>query len=164
MAYSRLRKLGQPVTPKRLLGVIIEVPLSAGLDVLAAYSESGVRYLNQSGKLAFYEGVDSLQPLVRKLFAALAPLIQQIAATDQPRRPPPTGTSARLTFLVSDGLYFGEGPMAALQRDALGGLVIAQGVELLQASVALAGKSQQAVAGHKPTSSSRTQGRREPPL
>ncbi len=164
LAYSRLRKLGQPVTPKRLLGVIIEVPLSAGLDVLAAYSEGGVRYLNQSGKLAFYEGVDSLQPMVRKLFAASAPLIQQIAATDQPRRPPPTGTNARLTFLVSDGLYFGEGPMAALQRDALGGLVIAQGVELLQASVALAGKSQQAVAGHKPTSSSRTQGRREPPL
>ena len=141
MAYSRLWQLGQPVTPKRLLGVIIEVPLSAGLEVLAAYSEGGVRYLNQSGNPAFFEGVDSLQPLLRKLFAASAPLIQQIGATDQPRRPPSTGTNARLTFLVSDGLYFGEGPMAALQRDTLGGPVIAEGVELLQASVALALKS-----------------------
>lgn len=140
LAYSRLRQLGQPVAPKRLLGVIIEVPLSGGLDVLAAYSEGGVRYLNQSGKLALYEGVDSLQPLVRKLFAASSPLVQQIGATDQPRRPAPTGSNVRLTFLVSDGLFFGEGPMAAMQRDPLGGPVIQGGVELLQASVALVGK------------------------
>jgi hypothetical protein len=120
--------------------VIIEVPLPGGLDVLAAYSEGGVRYLNQSGKLAFYEGVDSLQPLVRKLFAAASPLVQQIGATDQPRRPPPTGTNVRLTFLVSEGLFFGEGPMTAMQRDTLGGPVIQGGLELLQASVALAGR------------------------
>lgn len=138
LAYSRLRQLGQTVPAKRLLGVIIEVPLTNGLDVLAAYSEGGVRYLNQSGKLAFYEGVESLQPLVQRLFAAAAPVIERTGPASQPRRPPPTGSSARITFLVSDGLYFGEGPMADLQRDPLAGPVIQRGVELLQASVALA--------------------------
>ena len=51
LAFSRLRELGNAVQPKILLGVIVEVPLSEGLDALAAFSEGGIRYVNQSGKL-----------------------------------------------------------------------------------------------------------------
>jgi hypothetical protein len=45
LAYNRLRAAGEKVAPKKLLGVIIEVPLQQGLDVLAAFSEGGIRYL-----------------------------------------------------------------------------------------------------------------------
>jgi hypothetical protein len=37
-----------------------------------------------------------------------------------------------MTFLVSDGLYFGEGPFETLQKDALGGPVLAKAAQLLQ--------------------------------
>ena len=47
----------------------------------------------------------------------------------------------RLTFLVSDGLYFGEGPMATMKPEALPGPVV-RGQALLEAAVALAVKSQ----------------------
>jgi hypothetical protein len=40
-----------------------------------------------------------------------------------------------MTFLVSDGLYFGEGPMQAMQRDPLAGPVILEAGRLLQVVV-----------------------------
>jgi hypothetical protein len=137
LAYAKLRRLGEPVPAKHLLGVIVEVPLPGGLDVLAAYSEGGVRYINQTGKLALYERVESLNPLVQRLFAAASPVVARIGPTDQPRRPPPYGEKVRITFLVSDGFYFGEGEMADMQRDTLAGPVIQRAIELLQATVAL---------------------------
>ncbi len=37
----------------------------------------------------------------------------------------------RMTFLVSDGLYFGEGPMAAIQQDPMASPLIAAATQLL---------------------------------
>ena len=120
-----------------LLGVIVEVPLDGGLDVLAAYSEGGVRYLNRSGKLAVFEGIEALQPLVRDLLTASEAVVARIGPWDKPRRPPPTSGSVRLTFLVSDGLYFGEGPISVMQRDPMAGPVIERAAELLSSVVAV---------------------------
>ncbi len=140
LAYSRLRQLGQSVTPKQLLGVIVEMPLGGGLDVLAAYSDGSVRYINQTGEMAIFEGVTPLQPLVQALFAASEPLVARIGPSDQARRPPPKLNAVRLTFLVSDGLYFGEGPVSHMQRDAMAGPVIQRATQLLQAVVSKAAK------------------------
>jgi hypothetical protein len=140
LAYAKLRALGQPVPAKVLLGVIVEVPLAGGLDVLAAFSEGAVRYVNQTGKLAVFEGVAALQPFVQKLFAASEPVVARIGPWDQPRRAPPKAGSVRLTFLVSDGLYFGEGPMVVMQREAMAGPVIQRATELLQTVVPMATK------------------------
>jgi hypothetical protein len=137
LAYAKLRRLGEPVPAKRLLGVIVEVPLPGGLDVLAAYSEGSVRYINQTGKLAFYERVESLTPLVQRLISDSSKVVARIGPTDQLRRPPPLGESVRITFLVSDGYYFGEGNMQSMHQDTLAGPVIQRAVELLQAAVAL---------------------------
>ncbi len=38
----------------------------------------------------------------------------------------------RMTFLVSDRLYFGQAPMEALQADALAGPVVNSSMRLLQ--------------------------------
>jgi hypothetical protein len=140
LAYAKLRELGQPVPPKVLLGVIVEVPLAGGLDVLAAFSEGGVRYVNQTGKLAVFEGVAALQPFVQRLFAASEPVVSRIGPWAQPRRAPPNHGAVRLTFLVSDGLYFGEGPMSTMQREAMAGPVIQRATELLQTVVPMATK------------------------
>jgi hypothetical protein len=133
LAYNRLRQLGRPVPAKTLLGVIVEVPLTGGLDVLAAFSEGGVRYINHTGKLVFFEAVPSLQPLVRKLFDASEPVVARQGPWNKARLSPPMPGNVRLTFLVSDGLYFGEGPMSAMQQEPMAGPIIQRATELLQA-------------------------------
>jgi hypothetical protein len=140
LAYSRLRKLGKAVQPKILLGVIVEVPLAGGLDALAAFSEGGVRYVNQSGKLVVIDGVASFLPMVKRLFVVSEPVVAHIGPWDKPRLTPPKQGNVRLTFLVSDGLYFGEGPMSVMQREAMAGSIIQQAAELLQAVVATGAK------------------------
>src|SRR5260221_3755917 len=136
LAFSKLRELGRPVPAKKLLRVVLEVSLAGGLDALAAISEGGVRYVNQSGKLVVVEGVASFLPMVKRLFAASELVVSRIGPSDKPRLAPPTQSNVRLTFLVSDGLYFGEGPMSWMQRDAMAGPIIQQATELLQAVVA----------------------------
>jgi hypothetical protein len=49
--------------------------------------------------------------------------------------PPPRRGSIRLSFLVSDGLYFGVGPMTTLSSDDIGGPVLRSATALLQAIV-----------------------------
>ncbi len=140
LAFSRLRELGKAVQPRILLGVIVEVPLAGGLDALAAFSEGGIRYINQSGKLVVIEGMASFLPLVKRLFAVAEPVVSHIGPSDKPRLAPPQQGNVRLTFLVSDGLYFGEGPMSVMQREAMAGPIIQQATELLQAVVATGAK------------------------
>jgi len=137
LAYQRLRQAGQSVPGKELLGVIVEVPLDGGLDTLAAYSEGGVRYINQSGKIAVFEGVASMKLLVDGLFAASQPVVDKIGPWKDARRAPPARGNIRLTFLVSDGLYFGEGPFNVMQREQMAAPVIHRATELLQAVVAM---------------------------
>lgn len=138
LAYNRLRGAGETVPPKKLLGVIVEVPLENGLDVLAAFSEGGVRYLNQSGKAAIFEGQGNpVESLAKELISVSQPVVNVIGPWDKQRLPPPKAGNVRMTFLVSDGLHFGEGPFGALQKDPLAGPLLAKSAELLQRAVAL---------------------------
>ncbi len=131
MAWRRLQAAGHDVPRRELFGVVIEVPLETGLDTLAAYRDGSVRYIHGSGHTSLFEGpVEGLLPLVRQLFAASQAVVDRIGPTDAPRRPAPTG-GVRLSFIVSDGLYFGEGPMNALMSDGLAGPVLQAGVAIL---------------------------------
>jgi hypothetical protein len=143
LAYNLLRRHSQAIAKKELLGVIIEVPLDAGLDVLAAYVDGSVRYINQTGKLVVFEGgPDNVVAQANRLLAASEVVMAKIGPWNQPRRPPPAQGSIRMTFLVSDGLYFGEGPLATMQRDPIGAPVVREAGALLQVVVdtALAAK------------------------
>jgi hypothetical protein len=55
LAYNWLRQNRHEVPKKELFGVVAEVPLEAGLDVLAAYADGRIRYINQTGRLAVFE-------------------------------------------------------------------------------------------------------------
>jgi hypothetical protein len=136
LAFSRLRQLGVSVHPKILLGVIVEVPLRGGLDTLAAFTDGGVRYINQTGKLVVIEGVASFLPLVQRLLSSAEATVSRIGPWEKPRLAPPKEGNIRLTFLVSDGLYFGEGPMSVMQNEPMAGPIIQRASELLQAVVA----------------------------
>jgi len=138
LACAWLRAQGHAIDGKDLLGVIVEVPLDGGLDTLAAYADESVRYINQTGKMSIFEGpIAALSPHVQRLFEVSRAVVARIGPWDKPRLPPPRRGHVRLTFLVSDGLYFGEGEMAVFQRDSMAGPVIHAASELLQHVVAM---------------------------
>jgi hypothetical protein len=136
LAFSRLRETGHAVLPKLLLGVVAEVSLPGGLDALAAFRGGGVRYVNPSEKILVTEGSPRLDPLVERLFAAAEAAVARIGPWDRPRLAPPAQGNIRLSFLVSDGLYFCEGFMPAMQRDAAAGPIMGRATELLRAITA----------------------------
>jgi hypothetical protein len=136
LAYNWLRARQHEVPKQVLLGVVVEVPLDGGLDTLAAYSDGGVRYINQTGKLAVIEGdVSQVKPLLEGLLAVSREAISNLGPWNEERKPPPPRGSVRLSFLVSDGLYFGQGPLELMAKDAMGGPILEQATRLLQCVV-----------------------------
>ncbi|HEX3745664.1 MAG TPA: hypothetical protein VHW09_17100 [Bryobacteraceae bacterium] len=134
LAFNWLRRNHQPVPKGKLLGTIVELGLPAGLDVIAAFVDGRVRYINQTGKLAVFEATPpQVAAEAANLLAVSKPIVGRIGPWDKPRRPRPPQGSLRMTFLVSDGLYFGEGPVSAMQNDPLAGPVYAQAGRLVQA-------------------------------
>lgn len=139
LAFRWLASHDQAVSSKEILGVVIEVGLEQGNDTLAAYADGSVRYINQSGKLAVFEGgPPEIVASARELVEVSRDTVDRIGPWDQPRRKPPARGDIRLTFLVADGLYFGEGPFNLLANEPLAKPVINTGVELLQLCVAAA--------------------------
>lgn len=132
LAFNALKQKNVAPKKKELLGVIIEVGLEHGLDTLAAYKDLRVRYINQSGKMIIWETRKPvIDTKIRKLFMEAQPIIEKIGPWDKPRLAPPPAGKMRLTFLVNDGLYFGEGTMRELGRSPLAGPVVTAATELL---------------------------------
>lgn len=137
LAYNWLRENKKPLTKAILLGVIVEVPLEGGLDTLAAYSDGRVRYINQTGKLTVVElgGSADIEKLAKELVDVSLAVVEKIGPWENDRLPPPAKGNIRMTFLVSDGLYFGEGPLTIMQKDPMAAPVINKAVQLLQTVV-----------------------------
>lgn len=133
LAWGRLRDLRQPVPPGELLGVVFEVEVSGGLDVLAAYADGRLRYLNHGGRVAVFETTPpALQPAWQALMAAA----RGASATARPwQRDPgarPAAGQVRLSFVRSDGLAMLLGPFDALQRQPSSGPLLLAGAQMVQ--------------------------------
>jgi len=132
LAFNRLRTMNAPVPSRHLLGAIIEVPQDNGLDVLAVFDDKRLRYINQSENVAVFEDTPPhISAKARALLRHSQTAVNRIGPSDQPRRPPPRGDVARLTFLVSDGLYFGEGDYDVLIEDPMAAPILGTASELL---------------------------------
>jgi hypothetical protein len=132
LAFNRLRAMGFSVPPKRLLGAIVEVPQKTGLDVLAAFADGRLRYINQSGQMAIFEATPpELTEKSRELLRLSQFIVNRYGPWNKQRLPPPQRDRMRLSFLVSDGLYFGEGRYADLTADPLAQPVVKVSTELL---------------------------------
>jgi hypothetical protein len=119
------------------LGVVLEVPLQGGLDLLAAYADGSARYVNQSGKVIVWEHPDaSLDAPLQEMLSKGSELAQRIGPWEGHRPPPPLPPAMRLNLLTPLGLMFGEAPMDALQRDPIAGPIIGAGVRLMQGLIA----------------------------
>ncbi len=133
LAYNKLRTSGLNTDEKELLAVIIEVGLPQGLDVLASFKDGSARYINQTEKILVWETTDEKSnSLTSRLFTESANVIKQIGPWLEPRRPHPAKGNVRITFLVSDGLYFGEGPMNVLFNDPLASPALTAATDLMK--------------------------------
>lgn len=133
LAYNLLLSKNIASGKKELLGIVFEVSMSQGLDVLAAYIDGRVRYISHSEKMVIVEATtDESDGLVEKLFNAGTKVIQKIRPSTKQRKPFPSIGNVRTTFLVSDGTYSKDGPFEVLQRDPIGGPLLAAAVNLLR--------------------------------
>jgi hypothetical protein len=139
-AWHFLRQHGEQPSPdvaKQVLGVVVEVAMPEGLDLLAAYLDHSARYYNYSGAGVVWEHPDtSLDAQIDQLLAAASQVVAQIGPWEQSRPEPPPRGHVRMSFLTPSGLHFGQGPMDALSRDPLGGRVIQLATVLMQGLIA----------------------------
>lgn len=138
-AWHYLRQNGiQPTTAtaKKLYGVVVEVPMPGGLDLLAAYSDQTARYYNyQAGGVIWEHPDSSLDKLINDLLATAENIVAQIGPWEGNRPAQPPDGQIRLSFLTPSGLHFGQGPFEQLQRDPIGGPAVQAATQLMLAMV-----------------------------
>jgi hypothetical protein len=133
LAFNRLRAEGIDVPKGVLLGAIVENAMDVGLDVLAAFHDERVRYINHAAPPAIFEGApESVAVKAAELVMRSQTIVDRIGPWDKPRLPPPVTGNMRLTFVVSDGLYFGEAPFETLAQDRFARAIVGCAGELLQ--------------------------------
>ena len=122
---------------KRLYGVVVEVGLENGLDILAAYVDGTARYFNYTGAAIIWERPDgSLDITVETLLVLGQRVANEIGPWDGDRPAAPASGDVRINLLVPSGLHFGQGKFEQLASDGMGGPLIAAATELMQALIA----------------------------
>jgi len=143
-AWHFLRGLGEqpPASEaKRLYGVVVEVALDNGLDIVAAYADGTARYFNYTGAAIIWERPDdSLDETVNSLLDTGREVIERIGPWEEARpAAPPTG-QVRLNLLAPSGLHFGQGGFDVLASDPMGAPLIAAATRLMQDLIAKTGR------------------------
>jgi hypothetical protein len=139
-AWHFLRESGvQPdvSVAKDVLGVVVEVALPEGLDILAAYADGTARYFNHGGSAVVWDAPDSsLLQQIESVLRAGKPVVDRIGPWEEQRPPaPPTG-HARISILTPSGLYFGQAQFGALAGDPVDGVIISTATKLMQSLIA----------------------------
>jgi len=138
--FLRAQGVRPPAEIERLLlGVVVEVPLLNGLDLLAAYPDHHARYYNFSGAGVVWDHPnDSLDPIIDALLEAGRQIASKVGIWNGPRPPaPPTG-EIRVNIISPSGLHFGQGPGKSMANDPLARPAIEAANSLMQQLVAQA--------------------------
>lgn len=140
-AWHTLRELGDTSSPEKakdVLGVVVEVGMPKGLDLVAAYRDHRARYFNYSGAGVLWERRDdSLDGLIDELLQAGTVVAKAIGPWTQARPPEPKNGIARINLLTPSGIHLGQGPVDALNQDAMGGPILSAAFGLMKRLVEL---------------------------
>jgi hypothetical protein len=139
--WHNLRELGEPAPQDRakyVVGVVVEVGMPKGLDIVAAYRDHRARYFNYSGAGVLWERRDgSLDGLIDELLQAGTVVAKAIGPWNQPRPPEPKNGTVRINLLTPSGIHLGQGPVEALNQDAMGGPILSASYGLMKRLVEL---------------------------
>lgn len=139
-AWHFLREAGiQPdqTNAKEIIGIVVEVSLQEGLDLLAAYNDGTARYFNHSGAGVVWDAPDnSLKDDIERVLRAGKMVVNEIGLweSSRPQAPPPG--QARINMLTPSGLHFGQAAFEMLAEDKLGGPLIAAATQLMKHLIA----------------------------
>ncbi len=140
-ACHTLRELGDKPPQgreKEVLGVVVEIGMPKGLDLVAAYRDHRARYFNYSGAGVLWERRDdSLDGLIDELLLAGTQVAQAIGPWTKARPPEPKNGTARINLLTPSGIHLGQGPVEALSQDAMGGPILSAAFGLMKRLVEL---------------------------
>ncbi len=133
-AHHFIRQLGYRLHgEKQLLGVVVEVAMPEGLDLLAVYDDHTARYYNYSGAAGVWERPNAfLDEEIGQVLQAGQTIMERIGPWAGPRPGAPKEGNARLNLLTSDGLHFGEGPLNLLMNDRLGSALLKASLRLIE--------------------------------
>jgi len=141
-AWSFLRSLGaspKDSVAREVYGVVVEVALEEGLDIVAGYADHTARYFNYSGAAVIWETQqEPIAGLIDQLLKAGETVVKSIGPWEGARLPAPSSGRARINMLTPGGLYFGEAPLEVLSRDPIGAPVIQAATLLMQALISRA--------------------------
>ena len=127
---------------KQVLGVVVEVGLEGGLDLLAAYRDYSARYYNFSGAGVVWEHPnDAMNDKIDALLEASSRAAARIGPWESARPSAPPNGQVRLCFLTPSGVHFGQAQMELMAKDPLGGEVLQRAGDLMQALIALTDRS-----------------------
>jgi hypothetical protein len=139
-AWHFLRQLG--VTPpaekaKIVYGVVVEVAVQGGADLVAAYTDHTARYLHHTGGGVIWEHPDSsLDAEIDALLKAGQAIANVIGPWEQERPPAPQGGNVRLNMLTPSGLHFGYGAFKSLYEEPMGRSILDPATQLMQGLIA----------------------------
>lgn len=132
LAYNKLLSSGFKPAKKELLGIIIEVGLAQGLDVVAAYRDGTARYINYTERMIFWDSpVAESNNIIDHLFNESEIVLKQIGPWNKARLKYPGEGMVRISFLVSDGLYFGQGASETFFNERLSRSIMKYGSVLM---------------------------------
>jgi hypothetical protein len=141
-AWHILKSLGinPPIERnKELLGVVVEVGMPRGLDIIAAYADHSARYFNFSGKAVIWDRPDDrFDSAIDEIMRAGSATLAVIGPWDKARPAAPPKDQVRINLLTPTGLHFGQGPFEALMKDARGAPVLAAVTKLMHQLIRLA--------------------------
>lgn len=134
-AWHFLRQLGinPPADKAKIVyGVVVEVGMKSGADIVAAYADGTARYLNYSGAGVIWERPnDSLDAEIKALLDAGQAVANRIGPWEQARPAAPTEGNVRLNMLTPSGLHFGYGGFETLAKDPMGKAIIDPATQLM---------------------------------
>ncbi|MFT3890290.1 MAG: hypothetical protein QM730_01540 [Anaerolineales bacterium] len=127
-AWHFLRQLGvhPPADKAKIVyGVVVEVGMKTGADIVAAYNDCTARYINYSGASVIWEHPnDSLDIKIKALLDAGQAVANRIGPWEQERPAPPENQNVRLNMLTPSGLHFGYGGLQTLSNEPMGKAIL----------------------------------------
>jgi hypothetical protein len=104
---------------KTVLGVIVEVGMPRGLDLVAAYRGHSARYyynIYKGGGIAWEHPDNSMDGVIDQVMHAGQQAVSGLELWNKPRPPVPGNGQAQVSLLTISGIYFGQAPLDILDN------------------------------------------------
>jgi hypothetical protein len=133
--FNELKKRSV-LNAKEVLGAVIEVGAEEGNDVLAVYKDHSATYINARGKM--FKGNNavennSISEKIQNILLISQKILGKAEPSTEPRQAPPSAEDFRISFLVADGIYVGQGKLAEIDADPVAKALVFQAGDIMVA-------------------------------